>query len=479
MEVADAETVFNFLGKRYEDAYADSPNLKSVMQDALTRIRPGSRVLDVGCGTGEPVASMLAAAGHSVYGIDVAEEMIKIARLQVPGRFEKADMRTYTPPHKFGAVFVIYSLFQISPSETHGVVYRFAEWLEDDGVMILGVMPSTSLESSQVKSGELLRDKTWDCVRWMKKPWMTRVTNETFLSEQGWQDLLQSAGFTVEEESLFEFTPKDKEHTTPEHHYLIVARKNARCHPLLGPYPFPESHLSPQIRHSSAWKELQSRFTFDDGQNIVLDVLKRSATILDVGQGLGFAGLEIAPGIIAAKTTKIFLDPSGNLPFGGQSFDAVIAISTLEYANDVEKSVRELARVTNAANPLACIMIFQAAPESEAQRLLSSNCAPLSTQNKTRHQGHLLHSAGKVLSETGFAQISMQRVNGHFKFSDSQLPRQCHQAAEALASLQYREDPNYAQMKEALIPQLQLLFQDHPNIIRHELAVLIARPLAN
>lgn len=99
MEIVSAETLFNYLGKRYEDAYANSPNLESVIQNDLDGLKPGSLVLDVGCGTGKPVAAMVASAGHVVYGIDVAEEMVKIARSQVQGTFEKADLRKYNPPH--------------------------------------------------------------------------------------------------------------------------------------------------------------------------------------------------------------------------------------------------------------------------------------------------------------------------------------------------------------------------------------------
>jgi hypothetical protein len=54
------------------------------------QLEPNIRVLDVGCGTGRPAAEILAAAGHQVHGIDVSQNMINIARTQVPsGQFGK------------------------------------------------------------------------------------------------------------------------------------------------------------------------------------------------------------------------------------------------------------------------------------------------------------------------------------------------------------------------------------------------------
>jgi cyclopropane fatty-acyl-phospholipid synthase-like methyltransferase len=146
--VISAEALFNYLGRHYEDAYANSPHLCSTVKLVMEKLKPNSGILDMGCGTGKPVSYMLAAAGHKVYGIDVAQKMVDIAQQQVSGEFKKADMRTFKPNISFDAIFAVYSLFQISPSKTHAVVFKFAEWLNEDGILVLGVTPSTSLPPS-------------------------------------------------------------------------------------------------------------------------------------------------------------------------------------------------------------------------------------------------------------------------------------------------------------------------------------------
>jgi demethylmenaquinone methyltransferase/2-methoxy-6-polyprenyl-1,4-benzoquinol methylase/phosphoethanolamine N-methyltransferase len=58
----------------------NSRNSRMVVE--LAGVKPGDRVLDVGCGTGNLTltASVAAGAGGAVYGIDAAPEMIQVAR---------------------------------------------------------------------------------------------------------------------------------------------------------------------------------------------------------------------------------------------------------------------------------------------------------------------------------------------------------------------------------------------------------------
>jgi SAM-dependent methyltransferase len=275
MEV-DAATLFNALGERYEHAYADSPGLLQVTEYVVSKLPRSSHVLDVGCGTGKPVAAALASAGHTVYGIDVAENMVRIAASQVQGTFLTADMRTYTPPVKMDAVFAIYSLFQILPSDTHKVVYRFAEWLKEDGILVLGVSPSSALVG-----GKGVHDPVWDCMR-SKVTWMERPVSELYFSQTAWLNLLREAGFAFEVEKMFNYISKDPKHKRTETHYL-----KSESHPLLGPYPFPEGLPRKSMRNEPAWRRLQGHLFLKDDERMKLSsVLDGHQRVLDIGGGL-------------------------------------------------------------------------------------------------------------------------------------------------------------------------------------------------
>jgi SAM-dependent methyltransferase len=83
-------------GARARD-YADlqEPQLLPLFVDAIRRtgIRPGSAVIDVGCGPGG-FCRLAAETGAPIVGIDASEALVEIARERVPSaRFDVGDMQ--------------------------------------------------------------------------------------------------------------------------------------------------------------------------------------------------------------------------------------------------------------------------------------------------------------------------------------------------------------------------------------------------
>src|SRR3954462_5378138 len=75
---------FDRIGEHYDEAFPHKDGQLTAGEWLLERLEPGSRILDVGCGTGMPTARQLAHAGHEVIGVDISDEMLRLARRDVP-----------------------------------------------------------------------------------------------------------------------------------------------------------------------------------------------------------------------------------------------------------------------------------------------------------------------------------------------------------------------------------------------------------
>ena len=84
-------------------------------------------ILDVGCGSGEPIARYLIAAGHTVTGIDSAEAMIAICRKRFPEQsWVVADMRGLALGRRFGGILAWDSFFHLTEDDQRTMFAIFA-----------------------------------------------------------------------------------------------------------------------------------------------------------------------------------------------------------------------------------------------------------------------------------------------------------------------------------------------------------------
>lgn len=75
----------------------------------------GARVLDLGCGPGEPVARMMAEMGLRVTGVDSSPSLIAMCRERLPDHdWHVADMRTLDLAHRFDGILAWDSFFHLS-----------------------------------------------------------------------------------------------------------------------------------------------------------------------------------------------------------------------------------------------------------------------------------------------------------------------------------------------------------------------------
>ena len=119
----------NFFGRERE--YIDA---------ILSAVPNGSTILDVGCGTGRPMAEYIISQGHHIVGIDQSEEMLAIARESFPNEtWVLSPMETYEPQVGYQGALIWDSLFHVRRTDHEPIISKVVSCLPSGGRIMLTV----------------------------------------------------------------------------------------------------------------------------------------------------------------------------------------------------------------------------------------------------------------------------------------------------------------------------------------------------
>ncbi|HNY96645.1 MAG TPA: methyltransferase domain-containing protein [Smithellaceae bacterium] len=127
---------------RFADTYEQNRGLfdmSEVIDDFSRRLpeRPG-RLLDLGCGAGEPFPAFFITRGWRVTGVDFSSRMLELARHYQPNmETVEADIRNVEfPDRQFDAVTAIYCLFHIEHEKHEGIFQKIFRWMKPAGKLL-------------------------------------------------------------------------------------------------------------------------------------------------------------------------------------------------------------------------------------------------------------------------------------------------------------------------------------------------------
>lgn len=156
-----------------------SPDIAALDQ-LVSRLAPGARVLDAGCGAGLPILRRLA-EGHHVVGIDFAERQLALAAHHAPGAaLAGMDLtRLGFAAETFDAVVSYYAIIHIPRVEHAGILAAFHHLLRPGGLAFLCL-------------GAMDNDDDYDDDYYGVRMYWSHYDAPTYL------DMLRRAGFIIE-----------------------------------------------------------------------------------------------------------------------------------------------------------------------------------------------------------------------------------------------------------------------------------------
>lgn len=151
--------------------------------ERLTAILPpNSSVLDVGCGSGEPIARYLIDRGFRITGVDSSPSLIEMCRERFPDReWMTADMRGLDLGRRFDGIIAWHSSFHLAHDDQRRLIPRLAAHLKPGGALMF---------TSGGEAGEAIGE------------WQGEPLYHASLSPAEYEALLEGCGLAVVERRL-------------------------------------------------------------------------------------------------------------------------------------------------------------------------------------------------------------------------------------------------------------------------------------
>lgn len=130
-------TSYNRIAKQWSDIRKDS-FVSQLVVDFADKVKPNGHILDIGCGSGHPLAKYLSDRGFRVTGIDAAEEMIAIAKSSsiTGAEFVMCDFLDFTTTDKFDAILAWDSLWHFPRNRQNSLYPKIGSMLTANGYFL-------------------------------------------------------------------------------------------------------------------------------------------------------------------------------------------------------------------------------------------------------------------------------------------------------------------------------------------------------
>ena len=110
---------------------------KPVLDEVSNYLEPGCKILDLGCGMGEPIGKYFIEKGFNLTGIDASSKLLDIAKQRFPeNRFILGDMRKLNLGEQFDFIIAWNSLFHLPHCDQREIFAVLARHLLPGGLLV-------------------------------------------------------------------------------------------------------------------------------------------------------------------------------------------------------------------------------------------------------------------------------------------------------------------------------------------------------
>lgn len=184
-----ADGIIDLYSRRAADWDADRGRSlieKPWLDRFLAHAPPAGSLLDLGCGSGEPIARYLIEQGRRVTGVDASPGAIDLCRARFPDHdWLVADMRGLDLGRQFDGLIAWHSSFHLSRSDQRALFTVFARHLTPGGVLMF-----TSGDEDGERIGQ----------------WRGEPLYHASLSTAAYREQLAAAGFEVIDHAVGDYT---------------------------------------------------------------------------------------------------------------------------------------------------------------------------------------------------------------------------------------------------------------------------------
>ncbi|MEP3227059.1 MAG: class I SAM-dependent methyltransferase [Parasphingorhabdus sp.] len=134
------QSVYERQADNWDQIRSTSLYEKPWLDQFLSTLPARGRLLDLGCGSGIPVAGYFLAAGHDLVGIDYAPTMINLAQRHYPqAQWHVQDMTQFHVEGKFDGIYSWDGFFHLSIPQQRHLLPLLSQKVKAGGAILLTV----------------------------------------------------------------------------------------------------------------------------------------------------------------------------------------------------------------------------------------------------------------------------------------------------------------------------------------------------